>query len=260
MPAADLDFPLAEFKSRAKQIRQIMAVVEAASQHSAALTTTRTGIDLSQINASTSNTVNSMALIYLASAFEDHIREQAIQCGNQLMDAYTAMPDLNRHSIRDIYWSLSRERLKFTKSVLVNKSPDPTLLGTVGGALDALQGFVIGDDASKLDSETFGHHSNNFRPGTVVEIFGRFGVKDLINRLGENAKLKNYFGVTSKVQCAERLKAKWDEFYDRRNETVHSLGGASGFAVDAIDSYIEFLEMTADALKGILTKTLTTWT
>lgn len=260
MPAADLDFPLEEFKARVKQIRQIMAVVEAAGRDPAALTTTRSGIDLRQINVSTSNTTNSMALIYLASAFEDHVREQAIQCGNQLMDTYAAMPASNRHTIRDNYWSLSRDRLKFTKSVLVNKAPDPTLLGTVGSALDALQGFVIGDDASKLDSETFGHHSNNFRPGTVAEIFARFGVKDLINQLGENTRLKNYFGVSSKAQCAERLKAKWDDFYERRNETVHSLGGTSGFAVDTIESYIELFELTADALKGVLTKTLDTWT
>jgi len=78
---------------------------------------------------------------------------------------------------------------------------------------------------AKLDSQTFGHHSNNFRPAIVVEIFRRFAVKDLIGQLGENVRLKNHFGVTTKAQCSTRLAAKWNEFYDRRNETVHSLGG-----------------------------------
>ena len=260
MPAADLEFALVEFKERTKQIREIMAVVESAGRNPTALTTHREGVDLSQIDVSTGNTANSMALIFLASAFEEFVREEAIQCGNQLMEKYSAMPVGDRSAIRDSYWFVSRERLKFTKSILVSNAPDPTLLAKVGSALAALKDFVVEDDASKLDSQTFGHHSNNFRPAIVAEIFKRFAVKDLPGQLGENVRLKNYFGVTTKAQCSAKLVAKWNEFYDRRNETVHSLGGASGFAVDAVISYIEFMELNAEALKGVLTRTLTSWT
>lgn len=259
MPAADLEFALVEFKERTKQIREIMAVVESAGRTPTALTTHRAGIDLSQIGASTGNTANSMALIFLASAFEEFVREEAIQCGNQLIDKYPSMPAVDRFAIRDSYWIVSRERLKFTKSILVSNAPDPTLLTKVGSALGALQGFVVEDDASKLDSQTFGHHSNNFRPKIVAEIFKRFAVKDLTGQLGENLRLKNHFGVTTKAECSTKLQAKWNEFYDRRNETVHSLGGASGFAVDAVISYIEFMELNAEALKGVLAKTLASW-
>jgi hypothetical protein len=260
MPTADLEFALVEFKERTKQIREIMAVVEAAGRLPTALTTHRTGIDLSQVGVSTSNTANSMALIFLASAFEEFVREEAIQCGNQLMDKYATMLPTNKSVIRDSYWLVSREQLKFTKSILVSNAPDPALLTKVRSALGALQGFVIEDDASKLDSQTFGHHSNNFKPAIVAEIFKRFAIKDLMGQLGENVKLKNHFGVTTKDQCSTRLIAKWNEFYERRNETVHSLGGASGFAVDAVISYIEFMELNAEALKGVLARTLTTWT
>lgn len=259
MPAADLEFALVEFKQRTKQIREIMAVVESAGRTPTALTTHRVGIDLSQVGVSTGNTANSMALIFLASAFEEFVREEAIQCGNQLMDKYSAMPAVDRNMIRDSYWSVSRERLKFTKSIFVSNAPDPTLLAKVGSALGALQGFVVEDDPSKLDSQAFGHHSNNFRPMIVAEIFKRFAVKDLTGQLGENVKLKNYFGVTTKAECSTRLIAKWNEFYDRRNETVHSLGGASGFAVDAVIAYIEFMEFTAETLKGVLARTLSSW-
>lgn len=260
MSAADLDFALVEFKERTKQIREIMAVVESAARNPTALTAHRAGIDLGQVGISTSNTANSMALIFLASAFEEFVREEAIQCGNHLMDKYSAMPATDRHAIRDSYWFVSRERLKFEKSILVSNTPDPTLLAKVGSALGALQGFVIEDNASKLDSQTFGHHSNNFRPAIVAEIFKRFVVKDLTGQLGENSKLKSHFGVTTKAECSLKLVAKWNEFYDRRNETVHSLGGATGFAIDAVISYIEFMELNAEALKGVLAKTLASWT
>lgn len=259
MPTADLEFALVEFKERTKQIREIMAVVESASRAPAALTTHRAGIDLSQVGVSTGNTANSMALIFLASAFEEFVREEAIQCGNQLIDRYSAMPAVVRNTIRDSYWAVSREQLKFMKSILVSKAPAPTLLAKVGSALGALQGFVVDGDPSKLDSQTLAHHSNNFKPAIVAEIFKRFAVKDLTGQLGENVKLKNLFGVTTKGDCSIKLIAKWNEFYDRRNETVHSLGGASGFAVDVVISYIEFMEINAEALKSDLTKTLTSW-
>lgn len=259
MPAADLEFALVEFKERTKQIREIMAVVESAGRTPTALTTQRVGIDLSQVGVITSNTANSMALIFLASAFEEFVREEAIQCGNQLMDKYSSMPLVDRNMIRDSYWSVSRERLKFTKSILVSNTPEPALLTKVGRVLGALQGFVVDDDPRKLDSQTFGHHSNNFRPAIVAEIFKRFAVKNLTGQLGENVRLKSYFGVTTKDQCSTRLIAKWNEFYDRRNDTVHSLGGASGFAVDAVIAYIEFMELNAEALKGVLTRTLNLW-
>lgn len=259
MPAADLEFALVEFKERTKQIREIMAAVESAGRSPNTLTTHRSGIDLSQISLSTSNTANSMALIFLASAFEEFVREEAIQCANQLKDKYSAMSVADRTTIRDCYWAVSRERLRFTKSIRVSNAPDPALLAKVGSALGALQGFVVNDDARKLDSQVFGHHSNNFKPAIVGEIFSRFLVKDLTGKLGENARLKSYFGVTTKAECATKLTAKWNDFYDRRNETAHSLGGASGLAIDAVISYIEFMELNAEALKGILEKTLSSW-
>jgi hypothetical protein len=259
MPAADLNFALDEFKERTMQIREILAVVESAGRAQTALTTHRTGIDLANINISTENTANSMALIYLASAFEEFVREEAIQCGNHLIDRYSAMPAIERHSIRNSYWSVSQDRLRFTKSILISNAPDPTLLAKLGTALGALQGFVVEDNANKLDSQSFGHHSKNFTPAVVAEIFKRFEIKKLMEQLGENNKLKNYFGVRSKADCSSKLVAKWKEFYDRRNETVHSLGRASGLAVDAVISYIEFMELNAEALKNVLAKELASW-
>lgn len=260
MPAADLEGPLTDFKERTKQIREIMAVVEAASRSPKALTTQRPGIDLSQISARTGNTANSMALIFLASGFEEFVREEAIQCAHYLVDKYASMQASTRHAIRDTYWFVSRERLKFMKTILAKKDIlDMAQIAQVKSVLDALQGFVVNDDASKFTTSTFGYHSNNFRPGVVAEIFKRLDIKQLMPQLGENTKLKNYFGVTKKDECASKLTAKWDEFYDRRNETVHSLGGNTGYAVEIVLGYIELFELTADALKSVLKKTLDTW-
>lgn len=41
------------------------------------------------------------------------------------MDKYSSMPLVDRNMIRDSYWSALRERLKFTKSILVSNTPEP---------------------------------------------------------------------------------------------------------------------------------------
>lgn len=259
MPTPDLDGPLVDFRERTRQTREIMVLVESASRNPSLLTTQRSDIDLSRIGVRTGNTANSMALIFLASGFEEYIREVAVQCANYLMDKYSGLPDVSRHAIRDMYWIVSRDRLKFIKSVLHKNVPDPTLISQVRSALESLNGFVVNDDASRLATATFGYHSNNFRPSVVAEIFKRLCIKDLMNLLGENQKLKSHFGVTKKGDCVTKLTAKWNEFYDRRNQTVHSLGGSSGYAVEVVFEYIVLFELTADALKSVLNKTLASW-
>lgn len=259
MAAADLDGPLVDFYRRTKQLREVMVAIESASKKQGQLTTSRQDVDLAQIDGQTENTTNAMALVFLAASFEEFVREVAIQCGNYLTERYASLALPTRHAIRDAYWQATRDRLRFTKSVLVNKTPDPALLGQVRSTLDALQGFVVNDDASKLSSAVFAYHSNNFRPGVVEEILGRLGIGKLLSSMAENSKLKAHFGVTKKEDCERQLRAKWNEFYEHRNRTVHSLGGASGYAVDAVVAYLVFFELIADSMKVTLARTISTW-
>lgn len=258
MPTADLDGPLDEFKERTKQIREVIAAVEAVARMPASVTTIRPLVDLGSVSAQTSNTANSMALIFLASSFEEFVREITIQCANELIDKYGALPDSHKHAVRDAYWKASREQLKYI-NILSNKLPDPTLLAKLGSALEAQQGFVIGNDPAKLTSQVFAHHSNNFKPQVVIEIMGRLGITKLVETMAENTRLKGYFGVTRKDHCYSRIKEKWIEFYDRRNETVHSLGGAAGFAAELVFGYIEFLELVAESMRATVERAISSW-
>ncbi|MBJ9594772.1 HEPN domain-containing protein [Burkholderia seminalis] len=258
MAKADLDGPLQEFKERTRQIREVITAVEAVGKAPDAIATTRPSVDLSQLSTQTSNTANSMGLIFLASSFEEFVREISVQCANELVDKYHRLPDSHKHGVRDAYWRASRDQMKYV-NILSNKLPDPTLLAKLRGALDAQQGFVIGNDPTKLSGQVFAHHSNNFKPHVVIEILGRLGITKLVETMAESTKLKNYFGVTKKDDCHSRTKAKWIEFYDRRNETVHSLGGASGFAIEIVFGYIEFLELVAESMKATVERTIAAW-
>ncbi|HBO3624719.1 TPA: hypothetical protein L4S57_006039 [Pseudomonas aeruginosa] len=258
MPQADLDGPLQDFKERTKQIREVVAAVEAVGKTPSAIGTSRPLVDFNSIGAQTSNTANSMALIFLASTFEEFVREITIQCANELMDKYSSFPEARKHSVREAYWKASREQLKYA-SILSNKVPDATLIAKLRGALEAQQGFVIGNDPTKLSVQVFPHHSNNFKPGIVTEILARLGINKTLETMAEYAKLKSYFGVTRKEDCCTRIKTKWIEFYDRRNETVHSLGGTTGFAIEVIFDYIEFLELVAESMRATVGRAISTW-
>ncbi|WP_183035758.1 HEPN domain-containing protein [Cupriavidus sp. UME77] len=262
MAAADLQGPLDDFIGRIFHIRAAMVAIESAAKSPGTLTTARSEVDLSKIGLQTGNTVNAMALIFLASSFEEFVREEIVQCAGYLSERYAHLNDDVRHGIRNAYWGAALDKLRFNSSILTKrkpKVPDVNVIGKARALLDSLQGFAISDDASKLEGSLFGQHSNNFRPHVVNEIAHRLGIKEILLSVAENTKIKSYFGVTVKSIAAERLKAKLDEFYDRRNEIVHSLTGNTGYAVDVVMDYIKMFELTAESMTNVLTKELASW-
>lgn len=262
MAAADLQGPFEDFRERTFQIRSIIVAIETAAKSPGLIKTSRVDIDVNKIGPKTGNTVNAMSLIFLASSFEEFIREEIAQCAGYMIDRYAGLKDEIRHGVRSSYWAATLERLKFSRSILTKKKPkipDGAVVGKVRALIEAAQGFVINDDANFLEPTVFAQHSNNFRPHVVNEIALRLGITEFIGKVADTGKIKSYFGVSKKADAADKLRAKLDEFYDRRNETVHSLNGATGYAVDVILDYLEVFELTAESAKSVLAKELATW-
>jgi hypothetical protein len=261
MAAADLQGPLDDFLKRTSQIRTIVTAIESASSAPGALTTPRPGVDLSTIGVQTGNTVNAMSLVFLASSFEEFVRDEIIQCSGYLSERYQFRPDNIRHKVRNAYWDASLQRLGYRRSIL-NKAtnvPDGAVISQLGGLLDSMQKFVVGDDSSPIYGFVFTHHSRNFKPDIVEEIAKRLGISNLLTRAADNPKVKTYFGVATRAAAAERLRAKLNDFFDRRNETVHSLSGVTGFAVNVILDYLDLFEVTAESIRNVLIQELRTW-
>lgn len=261
MPTADLEGPLDDFRGRATQIKSIVVAIESASRSPDVLTTTRT-VDLSLIGAQTGNTANAMSLVFLASSFEEFVREEINQCASYLADKYAGFAADTRHQIRNRYWGAAYENLKFVSTILTKikpKTPDASKLNTLRLNIESVQGFVVNDDATLSDPKIFSTHARNFKPDVVDELALRLGIKEFVNDSADNAKIKAHFGVTRKADAANRLRAKLNEFYDRRNQTVHSLSGVTGFGTDVILDYIELFEATAESMKHVLSREIAKW-
>lgn len=260
--AGDLQGPLDDFYGRTQQLRLAMIAVESAARPAAVLTTTRAGIDLSEVGLETGNTTNAMALVYLASSFEEFVREEIAECADVLSSKYGGLPLDIRNKVRSEYWKVLLIRLGMSKSIMTNgkiKSIDLSAIAGAKALLDSGRGFVVDDDANHLDRRNFYHSSRNFRPHIVNELIGRLGINDIIASAADSAALKAYFGVSKKVESASKLRAKLDEFYDLRNSIVHSLSSIAGYGVDTVLDYINLLEMTADSVMNVLVRHTSKW-
>lgn len=251
-----------EFYERIKHIRRIVVVVELAAKAPALLVTSRPKIDIPGTGPASENTANAMSMVFLASSFEEFVREEIGQCADLLSVNYPNFSDQERHEIRGAYWATWVERLRYAKTILTKKaprSPDLVAIAKIRRNLESAKAFAVDDNATLLDRGVFTASSNNFRPHVVDAMAARLGIKNLISDSADSSKLRSRFGVTSKKDAAEKLKARLDEFYDRRNEIVHSLNSTVGYAVDVVIEYTELFEEVAESIKNVLKKNTATW-
>jgi len=264
--AIDLQSPLDEFHERTAEIRRIVAAIEAAAKAPAALNSLQAGVDLAKINLSTENTVNSMSLVFLASSFEEFVREEIGQCADYMIARYPHAAPQKRAVVRSSYWEAALGQLKHKKTLLARKltksSPktiDSTLLNELQAILDSATGFVSRDDPSFMLRSMFSSHSNNFRPHVVNEISARLDIQDIIAKIADTARIKKITNESKRDASVKKLRSDLDNFYTRRNRIVHSLSASGGFGASILIKDIELLEATAMSMKDVLTTETSTW-
>lgn len=258
----DLDGPLQEFYLRTQHIRRILVTVESAAANPGALSTNRPQVDLSGLDAESGNTVNAMAIVFLASSFEEFVREEFLQCAAVVASRYRHFPEDMRHSVRSAYWLSCLDSLRRFGNVASGKRHkrlDTVAIGKVKVLVDSVRGFVVEDDAWAMDPRVAIQHMNNFRPAVVDEIAKRFGISSLVEEAADSSELKALFGVGKRQDSAAMLRSRLNDFYERRNEIVHSLNSAAGYAVDIVFTQIELMEKFSESIKAVLTRHVARW-
>ena len=263
MISIDLQSPLAEFLGRTMQIRSIIVMAEAAGRNQLNISTNRDTEWLNVLSSETSRTANAMSIVYLASSFEEFVRQEIGLCASYLALQYENLDEKDRHNIRNLYWqgciaNFGRKRSIY-KDIDSVKQIDNSTIAELRLLIKSADRFVIGGDAAGFLTSIFYEHSRNFKPKVVDEIAARLGIKVLIDKASDNNKLRTYFGVTHKKEVAQKLRISLDEFFDRRNEVVHQLTANRGYGVDTILNYINLFEVTTEAIKLTLEKVTQSW-
>lgn len=262
MAIPELQPALDEFIERTDQIKAIMVGIEEAARNPTVLQTVRPNIDLSQIGMQTSSTVNAMALIFLASSFEEFVREEIRVCTAFMSTRYAKLSNDTKHTIRGLYWKTFKEQMKYMGSFVSKETPkvlDLALLTQIGDAVDSVHEFVGNDNSAKIDPGLMAKHSNNFRPHIVNQVAQRLGISNLMEKAADTTKIKAHFATSKKDDAAKLLKLKLDDFYTKRNEVVHSLTGATGYGVDFILDFVTLFEITAESVRNVLDKEVSAW-
>ncbi|WP_262030271.1 HEPN domain-containing protein [Microvirga sp. Mcv34] len=260
--AIDLESPFLDFQKRIKHLRAIMVAIEVSAKTPLPSTPHRADVDLSIIGLTTSNTTNSMCIVFLASSFEEFFREEITQCGNYIASKYSSISEDIRIALRGSYWQICIERLRLSQNIITKNKPRSIDLKVVTEArsiLESATGFPIGNDATTINGAYFPHHSRNFRPHVVEEIAARIGLSNLLQRVSDSNRLRAHFGVTKKAEVEPKLRAKLESFYITRNDIVHSLNSSTGYGVDYVFDYMEFLEIFAESVKNTLHRHVSSW-
>lgn len=260
---ADLQGPLDDLLARTNQLRAIMSLVETSARDPMSINIPkRRDFDRSILGGLTTNTANSMCIVFLASSFEEFFREIITQCGIQLSNSYASVSESVKLTAKNSYWKASLERLRFTNRILTRNTPrtlDLDQISKVKAILESARGFVMMDDGTAIDGKTFCHHNRNFKPDVVEEISGRIGISKVIRKSSDFHKIKVHFGLSTVSEVEPKLVAKLNDFYQTRNDIVHSLNGMTGFGVDYVNDHIDLMEAFCESLKSVFQRHVSGW-
>jgi hypothetical protein len=260
--AVDLRGPLGEFYERTSHIRQTLSAVEALAAGQD-LHSDRPRADLGFVGWPTSNTANAMALVFLASSFEEFFRQEIMQCAASLGECYNTVSETTKISARNSYWNQCVERVRQIRivgnSARNERYIDPDGVSEGRAILETVRGYALMDDVSVLDSRFFASHPRNFKPSVLNEIGSRLGISDIVGRAAEHLMIKRYFAETSKTDTARKLRSRLDGFYQIRNGIVHSLNAANGYGIEIVFDYIDLFERFSEALVVAITREIETW-
>ncbi|HEX5181882.1 MAG TPA: HEPN domain-containing protein [Allosphingosinicella sp.] len=197
---------------------------------------------------------NSMAWVFLASSFEEFYREMISQSAAQIFSNFPGMADEFRTTTRASYWDVCLQKLRFTQRITTKGKPvriDSELLSKARVVIESAAKMVIGNDAEGVDEKLVAFHMNNFKPHVVDEIGRRIGVSSVIRSVSGTRDIKNIFpGKVNDVEI--QLRAALTEFYDIRNEIVHSLSSAAGQGLSNVETRLSMFETFGRSIKSVL--------
>ena len=252
---ADLEGPLEDFFGRTAQIRAVVQLVDAASKSGSMLTEQgQQAIEEWGLSGKSAIAANSMAWVFLASSFEEFYREMISQSAAQIFSIFPKMSDEFRTIARASYWEVCLQKLRFTQKITTKSKPvriDGDLLAKAKIVVDSAAKMVISNDSDGVDEKLVAFHTNNFKPHVVDEIGRRVGVSSMIRSVSGTRQIKDMFpGKINDVEI--QLRSALTEFYDTRNEIVHSLSSAAGQGLSNVETRLGMFEAVGRAIKSVL--------
>ncbi|NTU74272.1 hypothetical protein HGB07_09125, partial [Candidatus Roizmanbacteria bacterium] len=143
--------------------------------------------------------------------------------------------------------------IKFTAEVMLN----PRKYGHADRGVKAF----ISNLASNLDETQLFSQINasclsityeNMRASTLSELFERIGVKDIWQKIGQQAKVQIFFETAEADQAKNKATSQLNTFVELRNQIAHPSTNMTWPNTDQVVAYIDFLKVIATAITELI--------
>jgi len=179
-------------------------------------------------------------LLYLSGRFEYFARE--------LFEDMCSEFSKNCKYYEKLPKELRENLVKFTALVI----PDSRKYGHGDGAIKTfvhnLADNLGGKEISEINVQCLSVTNTNMRSDVLSDLFGRAGIKNLWETLGQQTALKAFFHEFAPQLVSKKAKDRLDELMQLRNKVAHPSGSFVWPAIEDIRQHVEFLKVLSSTL------------
>lgn len=191
------------------------------------------------------------AVLLLAATFEEYIRELAREFARAIVAA-TPTYDKLPPKLASIAWKRTMEGL-----ARIQLNPKKEIFSRESIFSDAQTRFAVtyefcrGDLTQDIYRDLI-HNENNMRPEQLNALFKLSGLNNVCNHAAEHPDLKTFLGEDQQNATNARLVEALEDFFNRRNQTAHSIRAMQSVSAEAIGTDIDLLRSFGRALAETL--------
>lgn len=139
-------------------------------------------------------------------------------------------------------------------SAMVLESPRKFRMASqVTNIVGTLARNLSGEDGpGEINHRCLSITSENMRASVIKDLFGRLGVKDIWQRIGQNAQVQVYLEMTDANQVSSACQSRLNQAMDRRNSFAHSGDSITWPSADELRALFAFLTELARAISSVI--------
>ena len=187
--------------------------------------------------------LNGVLILYIAGRFENFIRE----IFEDLCDSLAGQFEVFTHLPKQMQGNLVR----FTAEVIANPRKFGHAENGAAAFVKTLSDNLSGETLYGVNSKCLSITTENMKPETLNEIFGRIGANNIWERIGQQANVQSLFSVDQPDKATREAKKTLNELMNLRNLIAHPSGGITWPATDKVKEYTQYCEAIALAISDI---------
>jgi len=182
-------------------------------------------------------------MLYLGGRFEHFVKILFEDLSSQVANNYTEFKKLP---------TTMQQALIFNTSEVI---ASPRKFGHGDGARDTfiknLADNIHLNNLSHINYQCLSITSTNMRPDIIAELFAKVGLKDIWKKIGEQAKIKTYFGTDANQYAETECRKYLDNFMETRNKIAHPSGSFTWPSNEELKNHIKFFKLAGIILLEI---------